>query len=64
MIHPKITNFIDWLQKISSENDARIVKLLENNAKYKARNKKYEKMDKVITETLENYEVFDEFILK
>lgn len=51
-------NFINWLQKHGSEIDGRIVKLLEEEVPYKARNKKYEKIDKIITETLENYEVF------
>lgn len=58
LIHPKIQNFIPFLQRIGSETDARIVKLIEG-ANYKPRNKKYEAIDNKINENLNNFEVLN-----
>lgn len=51
-------NFIRWQQTLAAEVDARILKLMENETKYKSRSKKYENVDQRIEQIVKDYEAF------
>lgn len=48
-------NFIKWLQTLANETDSRIIRL-KDGEKYKARSKKYVKVDENIGKALDDYE--------
>ena len=58
ILHAKPVNFIRWQQTLAGEVDARILKLMENETKYKSRSKKYENVDQRIEQIVKDYEAF------